>query len=123
MTSLCDTCSDPGVCCKFFRLFGIDEEGGEMQPAFSPKLSAEDVTAILHAEYSLPFRAIAQVGKDARDPDLVNWAYGCSLLDENGRCSDYVNRPEVCHSYTLGQDHLCVYYKTKDKTAEEVPKC
>jgi len=33
-----------------------------------------------------------------------SWVFTCPMLDENGRCSIYENRPSACRSYQPGQE-------------------
>ena len=42
-------------------------------------------------------------------------ACDCTLLDENGRCSDYENRPAVCRNYEPASDQLCCEWKGERK--------
>lgn len=95
--STCDTCREPGHCCKFLHLT-LSKEWVEWIGE-SPLLA---LTAM--AIQWLPFVPAA---KNASDGDPM-WA--CPILDSNGRCGDYENRPELCRHYQAHDDHLCIEF-------------
>lgn len=96
--STCDTCHDPGACCKSFTL-SIARDWEEY--AKTTPLHA----LVTMAVYWLPFSPKG-IGTDPNQ--RMRWS--CGLLDVNGRCSDYENRPELCHHYQAGDDGMCAEF-------------
>jgi len=113
--SLCDTCRDPGVCCR----------GMSLNIVYPPEMTRKEVAEHTHAgtnPYSekksepLPsFNPIRPSGRyisrGQRKPDSVRWLYSCTNLDEEtGRCNDYENRPKLCRDFEPASNPLCVHY-------------
>lgn len=42
--------------------------------------------------------------------DGVVPVFDCPLLGEDGRCTDYDGRPELCRLYEAGSDPICAEY-------------
>ena len=40
------------------------------------------------------------------------WVFGCRNLSPEGRCTDYVSRPDLCKRYRAGTGNLCCESKT-----------
>jgi Fe-S-cluster containining protein len=121
MTSICDTCVQPGTCCKDFGMPGFENRPTRrLQKKVLRSLAsalAEDGKAYrrgdghplegdTHYLAGLPFKP------DKRIDD--NWLYSCPHLGKDGRCKDYNNRPALCVSYQPRQDQLCVMYVEKE---------
>lgn len=102
--NLCDTCPQPGHCCKSIHLSG----GG------LPTGSADKQTA-LEALVEMAKRALPFVASEKREywPGHLSWWYTCPLLDNEGRCSDYENRPDLCREYQPLEDGLCVLHHSR----------
>lgn len=96
--SACDTCSDPGYCCKRLMLGGVTEEN------YPTKLEALICAASWPFEpLGLPFLPVAVL--------QGYWLFTCPVLDwESGRCSNYENRPTLCREYEPLSDPLCAMY-------------
>ena len=105
MTSLCDARSKPGQCCKDFNLgggtFWIDGD--------------YTVQKFLN-DNNLPFepRMTGEYKDDVSGDMYASYTYSCPKLTDDGRCSIYANRPDLCRRYKPGQDALCVYYKAEN---------
>jgi hypothetical protein len=112
--SACDTCRDPGACCAGFLLNGgppypydgslswwtIHEEDGPLAPL------------VKMAQMWLPFvpmtKTTTRYDDDGGVYEINLW--GCPLLGEDGRCTDYANRPELCDHYEPKSDALCAEF-------------
>lgn len=102
---LCDTCLDPGHCCRFISLaggtFGANCETPEEVEAL---IAGHNETYLPPGTGPMPFRPLL------KRSDGV-WVFWCPNLDrETGRCNDYENRPFACSNYAAGSDPLCVHY-------------
>lgn len=105
LNTLCDYCS--GKCCRYFAM-EIDEP-----------VDWEDFDRlrwfVLH-EYSTLFTE--------DDHWFLLIQTRCRKLDENNRCTDYENRPNVCREYTTAhceyEDHWVYdrYFETPEQVAE-----
>lgn len=88
--SLCDTCRDPGACCRTFTLW---TEGPR------PYTHKEAEQAIIRED--LPFYMKSKKGAK------IN-VVGCSHISATGRCNIYEDRPALCRDFAAGVDALCV---------------
>jgi len=99
--SLCDTCHNPGACCRRFC------------PSFDVDAGAwrEQAIQLFRDRYHVPFfHPVEAVTFRWTPPGQVAIRCNCERLDQNGRCSDYENRPPVCVAYEPGSDGLCVEF-------------
>lgn len=87
--SLCDTCKDPGHCCREIPIWGIE------------KTTLEVIAYIVEQDW--PFE-ISYIHEDGRG------RYECRNLLPNGRCGDYENRPFICSDFVEASDRLCCHY-------------
>ena len=93
--SLCNVCPDPGHCCKIMEI----TLPGEGEPYKEPSL------ALANAR----FVQIPQVAVGHSYNGCV--LFECPLLSDEGRCTDYENRPKMCgENYPPMLDGLCVFY-------------
>lgn len=106
MPSACDTCKDPGYCCKRLMLGGVTEE------KFPTLAEAREVAKHWPFEPNgLPFLPMRVV--------QGHWLFTCPRLDwETGRCKDYENRPALCRNYQPLSDPLCAMYVPPAQAAE-----
>ncbi len=104
--SACDTCSNPGHCCKDFVL-----HNGKTGVAF-PEGDWENRANAYIARHSLPFKALRIDNSQFHETleGHVGVRYMCPLLTPEGRCGDYENRPALCREYEPLSDRLCVMY-------------
>jgi Fe-S-cluster containining protein len=96
MSSLCDVCFEPGHCCKGFELYLPDNEDGYK----------EDILTIANvnmALFNIPFIAIGH-------SESGTVLFKCPLLDRDGYCTDYQNRPKICRRFEPASDKLCVFF-------------
>jgi Fe-S-cluster containining protein len=115
---LCDNCAYPGHCCSGFTLLpGKDALEIDMLISLatvqhgahngqSVRLSgpiSRDDANLEHVQLGLPFMP-------QRKHEDGYWRFSCFMLDENGRCGDYENRPALCRSYKSGSDGICVMH-------------
>lgn len=106
--SLCNKCIKPGSCCNNFVLSGH---------GFGTEYESEwrEVGAKRVERFGLPFIPIRfeQSATSLKDTDVPPWGlirYSCSKVTEDGRCSIYSTRPQLCRSYKAGSDGLCVMH-------------
>lgn len=43
--------------------------------------------------------------------EYVTYRYDCPMLGEDGRCTIYADRPDLCRRYEPKSDRLCVLYE------------
>lgn len=96
--SPCDTCRRPGSCCRGFVLSFVVSD-----------LEWETEARLKLDTYGLTFFSITEaVRTPGITPDgSVSVRCDCTLLDGNGRCGDYENRPTLCRNYNPLSDGLC----------------
>ena len=101
MTSLCDKCRLPGRCCSGF---GVNDRYNRLTTL---EVLADLVSIDKNSTgnwLGLPFVPLYRTPKG-------KWLLWCPLLDSNGRCSIYEDRPMYpCVDYKPGQDLLCVMH-------------
>jgi Fe-S-cluster containining protein len=107
--SACDTCRDPGHCCAGFQL---NSGKGDWQSFW-----VEDgplMPLVRMAQMWLPFVPMIRGPIYYVDDGAYYqiWYWGCPLLGEDGRCTDYENRPDLCVRYEPKSDPLCVEFGT-----------
>lgn len=113
--SLCDTCAEPGRCCKSLQLGGRDPKVGISTWA-GPGEAEKQMAA-----FGLPFVAIegrTEGPWTVEHPDspncgraYVQHVWSCPRLLPSGRCGAYEDRPTICRDFKAGSDPLCVYYE------------
>lgn len=96
--SICDTCREPGKCCKRLMLGGVTQE------KFPTLKDAREIAANWPFEPAgLPFYPMRVVEG--------YWLFTCGRFDwDTGRCKDYENRPALCRNYEPKSDALCAEY-------------
>jgi Fe-S-cluster containining protein len=106
--SACDTCPKPGACCTDFHL-----NIGSF-PKDTWKEDAQEKLISVGLPFFFPKRLAVEGRETADQPveanGLVLIRYGCTRLTPEGRCGDYENRPQLCHSYQPKSDSLCVLW-------------
>jgi Fe-S-cluster containining protein len=55
-------------------------------------------------------RAFFYTHNGKRKPHSARWSFSCDWLDDDGRCSNYEKRPDVCRSFEAKSDPLCVEF-------------
>lgn len=117
--SLCDTCTSPGHCCRDLTLYRAGK--GELVTVW------DDVgPAAFTSEHKFPFEPIERVGQwtapaDDGDGDAGRvysaWRFRCTALGEDGRCTIYENRPQLCRDFEPASGPLCVMYVPPEEPA------
>ena len=115
--SACDTCRDPGYCCRNFTLnvvFPAEMPRAEVQkhidegtdPWDGPDYADGEPTPFMH-----PIRISSRyIHKGEKKPHGVTWGFSCDRLGHDGRCMQYEDRPQVCRGYEPKSDLLCIEY-------------
>lgn len=116
--STCDSCRDPGHCCRSFR---VDRH-------FKPETTRAEVTEHLRNgtdDFSegttyevLPFDPQIRNGgfyawPNEEVPHSVMWTFSCPKLGADGRCTIYDTRPELCQTFEPKSVALCIEYDVK----------
>lgn len=111
----CDRCIAPGTCCKAFPL------SNEFRFGITP----DEIREWLKVE-NLPFEPIKRenyycTSKDHHNIDgksevhwIEKWLFQCTKLGEDGKCTIYDSRPDLCRKYTAGCDAMCVHMRLPD---------
>lgn len=102
--SLCDTCIQPGNCCRGFVLVG---------KGFSPDNWQQEAQDLVNRNGMPFFKAVRPTLQLYRDSDVIGAFYNCDRLGADGRCTDYENRPQTCVRYEAGADALCSMHENK----------
>lgn len=113
--SPCDTCRDPGYCCR----------GLVLSTVFPADMPREEVNQHV-AEGTDPYGwdrgseptpmfealrvAARYIARGQTKPDSVTWQFSCQWLGGDGRCMNYENRPRLCAGYKPKSDLLCIEY-------------
>lgn len=103
MTASCDTCRRPGACCSGFVIAAV----GVFEPG--PGWREEAIQQLERRggiDYFEPMYPRASMN----NPGMVQPIWRCRRLGADGRCTDYENRPRLCHLYEVGEDALCVEF-------------
>lgn len=114
--SLCDTCRDPGHCCRGFNLSGNDGQVTFWDDA-PPSLESGFPFVPLHRidQWTVEF------GPDT-GRTYSAWRWACSKLGADGRCTIYADRPTLCRDYEAGSDPLCVEFEqSKPRRFKGIP--
>lgn len=111
--SLCDTCIDPGACCRSMSI-----SGGIPDPRTGKRI--QDPMSFEEAEHfamrlSLPF-------VPGEQDDDGRWRFTCTALGDDGRCQVYETRPHLCRDYPAGRDGLCVHHWAPERGDEGLVK-
>src|SRR4051794_11155545 len=110
--SWCDTCPKPGLCCKTLSLSWLDDDGKSHR--YTVWDDESKVVAEMLARRKLPFVPIEKRGicvDKNTGRTYSSYNYSCTKLQEDGRCGDNENRPQLCRDYQPGTDNLCVFAK------------
>lgn len=104
----CDTCPQPGHCCRSIRLnggaFAIDED--TIDGAIGA-IAEVNIRRVGTTQKPIPFMPLFKMTGERK-----GWLWWCpNLSTKTGRCDDYENRPEACTDYEPGHDGLCVLYE------------
>ncbi len=100
----CDGCWVPGHCCKGFQL-------GDTSLGTGLEVLAKC------AEFGLPFVPTGErVVYDEDGEGVTRAEMTCPLLDEDGRCSDYEHRPDLCREFVLASNYLCIHWTPDGKS-------
>lgn len=118
--SLCGTCRDPGACCRSIQI------PREFLPGTTRKeveRHLKDGTTNIPGQVlnlsdprPLPFTPLREatcIGPEtgySKEITSVKWVYTCPMVTDEGRCSIYENRPEICKLYEPGSDPMCVHH-------------
>ena len=99
-------CPDLGYCCREFKLcFGGRTFGG-LEKNLKPEFMTKRIQ-----ERGYPFHAT--------DYDHLTgaWNFSCSKLGPDGRCTIYVDRPDVCRNFLPCSDSrlCCVHLNIFDR--------
>ncbi len=111
--SWCDKCPKPGNCCKKMQISAPRNDGaGTEQVTFWLDEGPDAARAYMKVA-GLPFEPleVLQVFETAEGRKYGNYSFTCPKLGDDGRCTIYENRPQLCRDYKAGQDPLCVFTK------------
>lgn len=104
----CDTCREPGACCRSFHV-GIDVPEDMSGDALKVHLRAGlRPTTGTQAFEVLPYDPDYVYCTEGKQKGTVQWCYSCPELQPDGRCGIYETRPTICRDYIVGSDALCV---------------
>ena len=114
MATMCETCTDPGHCCRDFSVF----QDGKAKTFW---LDGDGTAESFLAEQDLPFtpRVIGEFVVEKTGRRYASYRFSCPMLTDKGRCSIYQNRPDMCRAYEAGSDTLCVYYSDEEQANNE----
>ena len=112
MTSPCDTCGDPGHCCRVITLNHYFPTtitiGGVLEFLQTHGLPFEPIEPWLSEDYS---DEVNSHGWPAPKEGKDLWKLSCPLLTAEGRCGDYENRPHACRAYEPKSTALCFHFE------------
>lgn len=122
--SACDSCRDPGHCCRAFNLnrhFKPEQTREEVQ-----ELIADGVDGFGNPCESVPFEPLIRgwfYGEEgATEPYSVMWTFSCPMLGDDGRCTIYEDRPQICRNYEPKRDMICIEFEPKPEDIEAYEK-
>lgn len=98
MSRPCDTCPDPGYCCRGFKL-NIPTRRDRWKADARVRLRKDN----------LPFIPIEPIGPD-HFQHFTHVKCSCPKLGPDGRCMDYANRPWLCREYQPYTDPNCILF-------------
>src|SRR5689334_12410170 len=106
----CDRCVAPGTCCKSF----------ELSKEFAIGQTPESLKKWLE-ENNFPFTPLirSNIYCTSENSHIANsavhwvekWRFACTKLGEDGRCTIYEDRPDLCKKYTAGCDTMCIHMR------------
>lgn len=105
---LCDHCRQPGRCCVGFGLNMPLNTSDTVLHVLVKLASIQHYDCQGRPQIGVPFMPLHRK-PDGRTP--AGWRFCCPLLDRNGRCTDYENRPALCALYRPGTDGICVEHR------------
>jgi Fe-S-cluster containining protein len=112
-TNLCKLCIDPGHCCRAFstgRLFPIGMTREQVKEHYANGTDPWERWTTEKMPF-IPLRTnIYYTSNGKHKPETVTWWVTCPLLDCQGLCSDYENRPKICRVYEPGCDPMCAMF-------------
>ncbi len=101
----CDSCSDPGRCCRQFYLATRENGTAEVRTGTTRDEARRQMEA-----KGWPFEPLDHRPFEMDGQWIDAWTFFCTKLLPNGRCGVYEDRPQLCRDYEPGSDALCVYY-------------
>lgn len=114
--SICDSCRDPGACCKGFtinREFPYFMPANEVEKHIHNGTDPWDSTSAKnhpkHPYFYPIHRNWLYCFKGQQKPHSARWTFNCTRLIQ-GRCTKYDERPEICKNYEPKHDLLCIEY-------------
>ncbi len=99
MASPCDTCPDPGACCRGFQL-SID---------FPVDAHVFDVEERMRSD-GMPFLPLEPSTYKDGPEGTKRWLFSCPELNPDGRCGIVDDRTKCCRDYRPAEDGLCVLH-------------
>lgn len=108
--SLCGLCPIPGACCKGFQLSALDEDGERQLPTFWVDSWIADASKWVQ-DRGLDFTPARpeEIRTAADGRKYCTVLFDCSHVTNNGRCSIYDARPDLCRKYRPLSDDLCKF--------------
>lgn len=83
----------------------------EVQECIAEGRHPTDPGTFIEALPFVPLRRMwYEAPNGAHKPKDCVWLFRCPKLGEDGRCTVYEHRPEVCRVYEPGEDVMCVHY-------------
>jgi Fe-S-cluster containining protein len=62
--------------------------------------------------YFRPLRIAGRyIHRGGSKPHGVKWQFTCDRLGQDGRCTQYEDRPKMCHFFEPKSDLLCIEYE------------
>lgn len=130
--SICDSCYEPGACCKKLTLSTAAEKGPNYFTSWltdTPERVKNNLTVFMHSGVdwkhagNFEFHSFSKdnVWNDPEHGDYAIVYLKCNKLQSDGRCGDYANRPSLCRSYQPLEDTMCAHYKGAESGDPTVP--
>lgn len=119
--SACDTCREPGHCCRNIRLFGARrspaEHGEVVIPAtldpvkYLGSIQGEDLPMLPKApRQTFEPRPLPDWNGPLIGETVQTWTWSCPRLTAAGRCGDYERRPRMCRMFEPVIDTMCLMH-------------